>query len=123
MRIVCPSCTATYEVPERLTASGKRLRCARCAHEWLPPEMAAPRPPPPPPPPLRETPAPASVPLQAERKPRPPARRTPWLPVMLALVASVLVLAGLAAAGFHWRGDIMRVWPPSRLLFATLGAE
>jgi predicted Zn finger-like uncharacterized protein len=35
MRIACPNCAATYEVPDKLLAAGPRpLRCARCRHEW-----------------------------------------------------------------------------------------
>jgi predicted Zn finger-like uncharacterized protein len=35
MRIVCPSCNATYEVPAPLLGSApRRLRCARCQREW-----------------------------------------------------------------------------------------
>lgn len=64
MRIVCPSCQAVYEVPDTLLARGPagagatgehapvRLRCARCATEWTPPELAAPPPTPAPEPPL-----------------------------------------------------------------------
>jgi predicted Zn finger-like uncharacterized protein len=35
MRIVCPSCNATYEVPAPLLGNAaRRLRCARCQREW-----------------------------------------------------------------------------------------
>ena len=30
MRIVCPSCTAAYDVPASVIAAGRVLRCARC---------------------------------------------------------------------------------------------
>ena len=37
MRIVCPSCDATYDVPEAMLSGGPRkVRCARCANEWTP---------------------------------------------------------------------------------------
>jgi predicted Zn finger-like uncharacterized protein len=33
MRVACPNCTAEYEVPDALLATGpRRLRCARCSH-------------------------------------------------------------------------------------------
>jgi predicted Zn finger-like uncharacterized protein len=36
MHIACPACNAAYEVPDRLIGSaGRRLRCARCGHDWL----------------------------------------------------------------------------------------
>ena len=142
MRIVCPGCTATYDVPERLAGSGKRLRCARCAHEWIPQEMAAsaadpappsepvaPPPPPPPPPappaappPRQPDPAPPPA-LHAEPKPKvsAQARRSVRLAVGLALALSVLALAGLLAAGLWWRQAVMQLFPPSRLLFGWLG--
>lgn len=35
MRIECPSCTAVYELPERLLSGGPRsLRCAACGRIW-----------------------------------------------------------------------------------------
>ena len=36
MRIVCPSCAATYDVPEAALAPGRPVRCARCGTEWAP---------------------------------------------------------------------------------------
>lgn len=143
MRIACPACSAIYEVPDRLVGTGKRLRCARCANEWVPPEMAAAAPvpamPPPPEPPPRQaaapTPEPAALP-PPERVPRPqvPAlhgepkpklsasgRRSARLPVMLALALSTALVAALLAAGILWRGAVMQAFPPSRLLFQALG--
>ena len=36
VRIVCPSCDATYDVPEAALAPGRAVRCARCGTEWAP---------------------------------------------------------------------------------------
>ena len=37
MRIVCPSCDATYDVPDAMLAGGARkVRCVRCGNEWVP---------------------------------------------------------------------------------------
>ncbi|MBN9561411.1 MAG: zinc-ribbon domain-containing protein [Alphaproteobacteria bacterium] len=36
MRIVCPACSAAYEVPDALLGSPRPVRCARCGHEWQP---------------------------------------------------------------------------------------
>jgi predicted Zn finger-like uncharacterized protein len=37
MRIACPKCHATYEVPDALLDGGtKEVRCAKCNTEWLP---------------------------------------------------------------------------------------
>ena len=59
MRIECPTCSAVYDLPERLLSGGPRtLRCAACGNTWTvnpgaPEEPAAPEaeaPPSPPPP-------------------------------------------------------------------------
>lgn len=34
MLIECPSCSAKYEVPERLAAGSRIVRCAKCLREW-----------------------------------------------------------------------------------------
>ena len=40
MQIVCPSCSAAYEVPNSLVAAGRVVRCARCNGEWTPVEVS-----------------------------------------------------------------------------------
>lgn len=87
MRIVCPNCQATYDVPDALLSRGPgRVRCARCATEWAPQERpAAPAPatpfadamaqvaaPPAPEPHVAAPPPPAPPPAE----PPPPARNT-----------------------------------------------
>lgn len=42
MRIVCPSCSAAFEVPELRLAPGQAVRCARCGTDWTP--LAGPEP-------------------------------------------------------------------------------
>ena len=146
MRIVCPSCSAAYEVPDRILAAGKKVRCARCGENWLP-EVAAglvqPEPPPPPPHvPAPVMPAPAVPPPEPPPEPRlvvgpeavtmpaaiVPGARPPGskasrggLPVAVVLGVSTLVLAGLLAAAMVWRGALMAAWPPSQRLFGWLG--
>ncbi len=45
MRIVCPSCQAAYEVPDKLLAgSPRKVRCARCGGDWVPEPVPAPTP-------------------------------------------------------------------------------
>jgi predicted Zn finger-like uncharacterized protein len=42
MRIVCPNCSAEYEVPEARLRAGRAVRCARCGGTWVPePAQAA----------------------------------------------------------------------------------
>jgi predicted Zn finger-like uncharacterized protein len=36
MKIVCPSCDAIYEVPDKVVTSRRKMRCARCATDWVP---------------------------------------------------------------------------------------
>ena len=131
MRIVCPTCTAAYDVPDHLMAAGKRTRCARCALEWVPqPPVAGPleapktAPPPPmpsiPPPPRPTIQPPPLTPRNPDRAGVRPRRATS-LPVVLALGASVLVLALAVAVGIVWRVVVIHAWPPSERLFTWLG--
>lgn len=36
MKITCPNCTASYEVPEAVLAAKRAVRCARCGNNWVP---------------------------------------------------------------------------------------
>ncbi len=36
MRITCPECGASYDVPDTLLLAGRPVRCARCSGEWVP---------------------------------------------------------------------------------------
>ena len=129
MRIVCPSCTAAYDVPDERLAPGRTVKCARCGTGWAPLAALAEPPPPEPEPEPEPEPAPvieppAEPPAPVERPPveRPvvsaqPAPRT----AVLGWALSVAVLLGLGWSAYHWRADIMRAWPPSERAFAALG--
>lgn len=117
-------------MPDRLLAGATRtLRCSRCATEFaLPAPVVAAVPPPPP----AAAPAPAP-----EAVPEPPAPEPPVTPVVPertpvardprdrallgAWAASVLVVAGGAAAMLVFRAQLMAAWPPVTRLFAVLG--
>jgi predicted Zn finger-like uncharacterized protein len=74
MRIACPNCAATYEVPDKLLAAGPRpLRCARCRHEWqaTPADAMAPAP---------ALPVPAGAPPPERFPPMPPQAAAPTVP-------------------------------------------
>ena len=140
MRIACPACTASYEVPDRLLAGPARtLRCSRCGADFALPRAEAPAPaaPPlveaaPPPPPAVEpdppaavapepppAPAPRSEPLAA---PRPTAAAEAPSPLLLrAWVASIAVVLAAIVALLVFHGAVMDAWPASRRLFAALG--
>lgn len=94
MRIACPNCQATYEVPDSMLARGPaRVRCARCATEWAPEAAAAPQDPARPTPfsdalvqtmasqpaPEPDPPPPAAEPAPAEPAPPPEPAAAPRL--------------------------------------------
>ena len=138
MRIVCPNCSAAYEVPDRMLTAGRKMRCARCGKEWQQ-EAPAPAPPapsaePPPPahPPAPAVPAAPANDVHAEASgvtarrrflaqepsvPRPGAR----VGLMAGWIASFLAIGVMLFAAYAWRSDVMRYWPPSTRLYAALG--
>lgn len=135
MRILCPQCQAAYEVPERLIAGGRLLRCVKCRHEWSeapPPDAAPPAPEPtapapsvPPPTPLPPSPlaaAPPPIPAQ-HRPPQPmgPPPRSQGRALAAAWTASALVLIGLLAALLAYQAPITAAWPPMARLYLLLG--
>ncbi len=125
MRLACPHCAAAYEVPPALLGRRRRLRCARCGRDWV----------------AQGEPAPADAgeavrteAVSAREAPEPRAvaptvtasapRRAPWstaTALRLAWAASLLVLAIGAWEAVAWRSSVMRAWPPSQRLYATLG--
>jgi predicted Zn finger-like uncharacterized protein len=147
MRIVCPSCDATYDVPDAMLAAGPRaVKCARCGKEWT--ASAARAAAPTVAPPLPRKPAgpmaaleaephgriePRLNPLHPRTKPRPPppiidsepppdlaARRT-GAGAIAAWVVSLLILIGAGGAAVNWRVQVMAAWPPSERVFAAVG--
>jgi predicted Zn finger-like uncharacterized protein len=128
MRIACPSCQAVYDVPPQMAAR-RRVRCARCRHEFVPdspdesPPAAEPRAVP-----QLTWPEPQVGP--AERlhvdigplvDPRSqPSSRARGIETAMALSLSVLVLCAAGAAAYVWRSDVMAAWPPSQRLFRVL---
>jgi predicted Zn finger-like uncharacterized protein len=115
MRIACPSCATTYEVPETRLGPGKVVRCTRCGGEWVP--IPEPSEAPPPPDPentygsaeLAAEPSPLTAMDRLAAVPEPAPSRVALLG---AWILSVLVLIGAAAAISAWRDPIDRAWPP-----------
>lgn len=123
MRIVCPTCTAAYEVPPTLLRPGQVVRCARCTGEWAPQiDTIAP-----PPGQARDTelgppraPSPPVRPRPVPVRPAPvPARGT--AAVRIAWCASLVILAALLWGAYSQRDFVMQAWPPSVRLYAALG--
>jgi predicted Zn finger-like uncharacterized protein len=127
MRIACPSCAATYEVPASRLRPGKLVRCARCANDWLPVQQAEPAVPPS----TSADPATAVVPATAAPLPAmtamdrlaaapasPPAR----VGLIGAWVLTLIVLAAAVVAIVGWRQVVVRAWPPSARILTTTAA-
>ncbi|MCA3307040.1 MAG: zinc-ribbon domain-containing protein [Roseomonas sp.] len=136
MQIECPSCSAGFEVPERLLRDRTRpLRCSQCRTVFpmpaLPmpePEPAARRAPEPPPPRAVEEPPPAPVIKELRPEPEPAAETPPEAAneassrgLRAAWAASIALLIGGGLAAIIKRDVVMEAWPPAARLFAALG--
>jgi len=126
MRIVCPSCTAAYEVPDSLVTAGRAVRCARCGEEWVPLTVA--------PGPVTEPEAPPTMRRSWDDEPEqsrlsamerlaqsPAVVPRPSVAVRAAWAVSVAVLVLLVWSAYAWRSDVMRIWPPSIRAYDALG--
>lgn len=122
MRIICPNCAAQYEVPAQRLPLDRKVRCARCNALWRvstepAPLAAASIAPMPAAPDLRRPeprPAPAVDTGQVTAATR---ARLNWGP-KLGWAVSIMVLVILCAAVFHWRAEVIRLWPPSGRILA-----
>lgn len=147
MRLVCPSCSATYEVADAIVPQSGQVRCARCGGEWrlerpashfVPPTSPEPEPEPGPEP----EPSAAIIELAPMLPPSPPARQWPdemlqkisqsepetaesasrqRRNILAAWLLTLVVIILLVAVFFIFRADIQRVWPPSARLFQLFG--
>ena len=139
MRIVCPTCSAAYDVPDSLVTAGRTVRCARCHGDWAPvvavpvpapaplpeSELAAVEPAVPPPPAvpaidngaMRSASRPSAMDRLAAHPVRPPSRTR----LRMAWAASLVVLVLLVLGGYAWRDQIAAAWPPSARMYAVFG--
>jgi predicted Zn finger-like uncharacterized protein len=149
MRLSCPECDASYELPETMFLTGPRMvRCVRCSHAWLG-GVVEPAAAPPEPPPAQAEPAKTDAETEAEpaRRQSPLRRRAapapqeagPITPFDMGLDpptsprTGMWVLAGwvftfvfLGAAGagcWLYQDDIIQAWPASARLYEVLGAR
>jgi predicted Zn finger-like uncharacterized protein len=149
MRIVCPNCSATYEVPEAILAGTPRMvRCARCGTEWLPEAAAEPAPLIPEPPSPSDDSPPIPMPSPPP-EPKPGARREPKLSsyrprsgviedderlpprdyeslpsrrgALIGWVLSGVLLAAIGWSAVSFRSQVMAAWPPSERVYGALG--
>jgi len=125
MRITCPRCAASYEVPTARMRPGKLVRCARCGGDWLPEPDAEPVAEPDVPAehhaPAAETEAPVPPPLVSamDRLAASPASVAPRASLLAAWVLTFVVLAASVAATVAWRDAVIRTWPPSSRILAA----
>lgn len=130
MRIVCPICSATYEVQDALLVPGRAVRCARCSEQWVPVpiEVSPPVSPGPAddqPAPLRPrqqlvAPAPALTAMDRLASQPAPLPRTSS-GVRAAWAASLVMLLLFGWGVVAWRADLMRAWPPSTRFYDAIG--
>ncbi|MBS0559229.1 MAG: zinc-ribbon domain-containing protein [Proteobacteria bacterium] len=151
MRIVCPNCSAAYDVPDALLRGRRTVRCAACSREWSLTDATPPEPeslfrPEPPPAeevlegtaeeaPRNRLAAPGSeegrregIPREAiaraiamDRLQNAPPPRRGGLGLLIAWVLSFVVLGALAWSAYDWRIEVMNAWPPSIRLYTLLG--
>ncbi len=139
MRIVCPSCTTAYDVPDNRLVPGRSVKCAKCGTGWAPVPMAMPVPMPMPEPapvsavepepepviepaPAEPIVAPEPAPVMAETRPAVSTFQPPRT-AAIGWLLSLVVLIGLGVAAYHWRADIVRVWPPSERAYEAFGLK
>jgi predicted Zn finger-like uncharacterized protein len=104
MQLTCPTCGATYDVPETaIGPNGRKIRCRACETSWFEPAREAGVAPPPPPPVVRpepvEAPPVAVEPDPAEPPVRPQRSKRPWLLLLLSVLVIVL---GAGVASILW---------------------
>jgi predicted Zn finger-like uncharacterized protein len=147
MRLVCPECEASYELPETMFLTGPRMvRCVRCSHAWLggvpTPEVTAPAEAVVAAPgaedgmdtlatrrqsPLRRRAAPAPTeagpiaPLDMGLDPPTTPRTGMW--VLAGWVFTLVFLAAAGWGGWLYRDDSIEAWPASARLYEVLGAK
>jgi predicted Zn finger-like uncharacterized protein len=119
MIVTCPVCSTRYVVdPRAISAAGRLVRCASCAHTWhqMPQddegprriELTAPEP-------VVEHAPPGRVQLPAL------PRRKSRLPALLWTLY-FLVLLGLIGGGLWWaRDQVVAYWPPAARYYDLLG--
>jgi predicted Zn finger-like uncharacterized protein len=138
MILTCPACAMRYRVAEQefTDTPGRTVRCANCGHSWYEARPAQPEPTDPSPsgePVTRhgsvgEEPVFAAAPQPVERlaapprlQPAPPPKASRGWAAASRVIAIVVVLMALAAAGVFIRRHIAAGWPSAARLYASTG--
>jgi len=146
MIIKCPSCETRYNVPDNTVGErARKVRCAKCAHEWViapHEEAAASEPQVPAPAPQAENPRAAAAVAEvvteqsdeteadepmvrlrsdARRASRNLKARRAAADIVATLVLSALILGGMAFALIAARVTIVRALPMTASLYGALG--
>lgn len=129
MILSCPSCDTRYRAnPGAIGVNGRRVKCAACGHIWTArneeePVLEPIDPIPPKPEPEPEPAAPKAV-HRAFRE-RAEQRRQDQLKTaaMGAWGGLAVAVAGVFAAAFLFRADIVSVWPRASSAYAAVGIE
>lgn len=131
MRIVCPSCEATYDVPDAtLGAASRQVRCAKCSTVWsvdpphpvidehddahLPPPVAI----------MPDVTEPPDEPKAISATHRLPTTRKASgssIAPAIAWLMSLAILGTAVWAAIAWRASIMQFWDRSQWLYRWLG--
>lgn len=141
MILTCPSCQSRFRIPDgSLGTEGRRVRCGDCRHVW----HAMPDPAEAPPADLTADTADATTTAEYDRfaaasdsdtdsppvsdasawAPRPgtqPERKPASKGLIIGWGLLVLVIAGLAAAGWFARSEVVATVPESRQIYDSLG--
>ena len=114
VRIACPKCSATYQVPEDL--AGKTVRCRKCQHAFVPSNPPKNETAPPPTTPKSadqwQPVMPTSAPKSSSVKPAAPAKEKPKSKLGLILLLAGGALAALLFVGLI--GVVVVVWLVAR---------
>ena len=128
MLIVCPSCAASYDVPDDRLVPGRAVRCSSCEASWTPRPLLAGPVTVPAPMVVVPVPVPALVPVPPPSTPQVsrvilPGKGRPRdaTAVMLGWVLTGLIVGGALWSGIARRDSIMQAWPPSERLYSVLG--